>query len=65
MENLVKKFEEIMAKVGADNGMTAWYEIIDSEVMDKVEEAINAELGAGTTETEAYEDWFNEMTAEL
>ena len=45
--------------------MTAWYEIIDSEVMDKVEEAINAELGAGTTETEAYEAWFNEMTAEL
>ena len=65
MENLVEKFEEIMAKVGADNGMTAWYEIVESEVMDKVEEAINAELGAGTTETEAYEAWFIEMTAEL
>jgi len=54
-------FEEIFWQVAKENGITAWWEVFDSELMEEVENRIEARYGL----SDEYFDWYNEMAEEL
>lgn len=59
-------FEEIFWEVAEEAGLTSWWEVFDSEVMDEVDARIAARFGVeDATEVAGYLDWYNEMAMEL
>lgn len=59
-------FEEIFWTVADELGLSAWYELFDSEDMDEVDRRVALRFGVeDATEVEAYTDWYNEMAWEL
>ena len=59
-------FEEIFWTVADELGLSAWYELFDSEDMNEVDRRVALRFGVeNTTEVEGYADWYNEMAWEL
>lgn len=59
-------FEEIFWTVADELGLSAWYELFDSEDMDEVDRRVALRFGVeDATEVEGYTDWYNEMAWEL
>lgn len=59
-------FEEIFWEVAEEAGLTSWWEVFDSEVMDEVDARIASCFGVeDATEVAGYLDWYNEMAMEL
>ena len=54
-------FDEVLWKVAEENGITTWWEVFDSELMDEVESRIEVLYGLG----DEYTEWYNEYAMEL
>ena len=57
---MIKRFDEIFAEVMHMLDME-WYELIDSDNFDMVENAIACEFGDDILEDEIYKEWICEM----
>lgn len=58
-------FEEVFEGVMDDLGITAWYDLFDSDQFDEVERRIAEKFGKEILETDNYIDWVDEMCDEL
>ena len=65
MEN-IEIFERIFWEVAEDKGITAWWELFDSEDFEEVEERIAEYFGeADAADVPEFLDWHNEMAEDL
>lgn len=58
-------FEEVFEGVMDDLGITAWYDLFDSDQFDEVEHRIVEKFGKEILETDDYINWVDEMCDEL
>lgn len=58
-------FEEVFEGVMDDLGITAWYDLFDSDRFDEVERRIAEKFGKEILETDDYTNWVDEMCDEL
>lgn len=59
-------FEEIFWQVGEEAGLSAWWEIFDSEIFEEVENRIAKRFGvAEAGEIPEFREWEHEMAWEL
>lgn len=54
-------FEEIFWEVAEENGITEWWVLFDSELMDEATDRIEARYGLSTE----YIEWYNQMAEDL
>ena len=58
-------FERIFEEVMEEMGMTAWYDLLDSEDFEIVELRISTELGYDCWTSEEFVSWYRDMCADL
>lgn len=62
----IEIFEEIFWQVGEEFGLTAWWEIFDSEAFEIVETRIAKRFGVSeASEVKGFTMWETEMAEEL
>lgn len=60
-----ERMDEIFCEVGAEYGITTWWELFDGDEFEEVERRITEELGFDCWEDETFVAWYSEMADEL
>ena len=62
---MINRFDEIFVEVMHTLGIENWYELVDSDNFDMVENAIVREFGESILEDKIFVEWVNEMVDDI